>query len=140
VALSVHLDTNAYTAFLRGRPEAVFVVERAPALALSPIVVGELKAGFALGSRTRENLRLLARFLDSPRVSMPAVDGQVTDAYASIYRQLRSEGSPIPTNDLWIAACASAPEQVLFTYDAHFDRIPGLRVVHDEDDLRTLLS
>jgi tRNA(fMet)-specific endonuclease VapC len=132
------LDTNAYAAFLRGRPEAVFIVERAPHLAISPIVIGELKAGFAIGSKTRENLRLLDRFLDSPRVVVAQIDELVTDNYARIFKQLRSDGSPIPTNDLWIAACVGNGE-VLFTYDAHYDSIDGLRTVRSREDLRSVL-
>ena len=140
MALRVHLDTNAVTAFLRGRPDAVFVVERAPILMLSPIVVGELKAGFALGSRARDNLRLLDRLIESPRVSLASLDARVTDRYARIFRQLRLEGTPIPSNDLWIAACVAEEGEALFTDDLHFDRVAGLRVIRSEEDLLALLG
>ena len=136
--MRVHLDTNAYTAFLVGDPDAVFVVQRAPQLALSPIVVGELKAGFALGTRRRENLAALARFLASPRVTPCAIDDATTDRYARIYKQLRSDGRPIPTNDLWIAASVDEGE-CLFTRDRHFLSIDELAVARDQGEFLKLL-
>jgi tRNA(fMet)-specific endonuclease VapC len=140
VALRVHLDTSAYTAFLRNDETAVFVVERAPMLALSPVVIGELKAGFALGSRRRENLQGLARFTSSARVTPVVTDERVTDRYALIYKQLRQDGTPIPTNDLWIAACVASEGEALFALDAHFERVLGLPLVQSKEDLRRLLS
>ncbi len=140
MALKVHLDTSAYASFLRNEPTAVFVVERAPELVLSPIVVGELKAGFAVGRRTRDNLRLLERFLASPRVSLAQLDDRVTDNYARIFKQLRSQRRPIPTNDLWIAATLRGQDEALFSRDALFEHVDGLRLIRSGDDLRALLS
>ena len=140
MALTVHLDTNAYSAFIRGQPEAVFIIEHSPELALSPIVVGELKAGFLLGRRSGSNLAALERVLNSPRTTIPPLDDRVTDSYAGIYKQLRRDGRPIPTNDLWIAACALGEESGLFTLDAHFAFIDGLRVLRGSADLKRLLA
>jgi len=116
------------------------VVERAPNLLLSPIVVGELKAGFAVSGKRRANVGLLQRFLASPRVSLVPIDERVTDGYATIYRQLRSQGTPIPTNDLWIAACVKAEGEALFSFDAHFEHVSGLPIIRSEGDLLALLS
>ena len=131
----VHLDTNAYSAFLRGEPDLVFAVERAPVLVLSPIAIGELKCGFALGSRAQINLEQLREFQESPRVSVPSIDDDVTSNYARIYKQLRQDGHPIPTNDMWIAAFLHpGHEEALFTLDAHFSFINGLQVLHTKED------
>ncbi len=140
MGLKLHIDTNAVTAFLRNERATLRIIERAPALALSPIVIGELKAGFALGSRPRENLGLLARLLDSPRVSVPPLDERVTDAYGRIYAQLRARGTPIPTNDLWIAASVGESEEALFSFDPHFEAVAGLRLVRGEAELRAWLG
>lgn len=131
MALRVHLDTTTFTAFLRKDETAVYVVERASALLLSPIVLGELKAGFALGSRDREDRRILETFLESPRVSIVDIDDKVTDRYAAIDRQLRLQGTPIPTNDLWIAACVGESE-ALFSYDERFSKVYGLRWIREK--------
>jgi tRNA(fMet)-specific endonuclease VapC len=137
----VHLDTNAYSAFLRGEPDLVFTLERAPALVLSPIVIGELKCGFALGSRAARNLEQLRNFQESPRVSVPSIDDVVTSSYARIYKQLRRDGHPIPTNDMWIAAfLRPGEEEALFSLDAHFSFIDGLKVLRTKEDFLELLN
>ena len=114
------------------------MVERAPALILSPIVIGELKAGFAVGRHTRENPPARALPGQPARVARP-LDDRVTDNYARIFKQLRAQGRPIPTNDLWIAAMLREDE-ALFTRDAHFEHVDGLRLIRSADDLRTLLG
>lgn len=137
----MHLDTNAYSAFVRGEPNAVFTLERAPELVLSPIVIGELKCGFALGSRAQRNLEQLQEFQESPRVSVPAIDDDVTSSYARIFKQLRRDGRPIPTNDLWIAAfLRGSQEEALFTLDEHFSFIDGLVVIQTREDFLKLMN
>ena len=132
--MRLHLDTTTVSAFLAGDELARFVLGRAPRLALSPIVQGELEAGFLLGKRRQENQALLAELLASPRVEVPALDGDATHRYARIWKQLRADGHPIPTNDLWIAALVDGEGgDALFSHDLHFDRVDGLRVVRDRD-------
>jgi tRNA(fMet)-specific endonuclease VapC len=46
--------------------------------------------------------------------------------YAELYAALRKAGTPIPTNDMWIAAAALSTGAVLLTFDRHFSRIDGL--------------
>ena len=121
------LDTNAYTAFMLGVTEVVDVVAHAERLLLSSIVLGELLAGFAAGTRATKNRADLARFLDSPRVEYVPVTAQTADSYALIYMGLRRKGQPIPTNDLWIAAITLEHGAALLTRDAHFSKIDGLR-------------
>lgn len=129
MASTVALDTNAYVAFKRGTKAAVELVACSPTLVLPAIVLGELRAGFAFGTRAAQNEAELIRFLGSPRVIVQAVDETVTLAYASLCRRLRREGRSIPTNDLWIAACGFAANAALATYDAHFGAIEGLALV-----------
>jgi tRNA(fMet)-specific endonuclease VapC len=49
-----------------------------------------------------------------------------TNAYASLFAQLRSQGTPIPTNDIWIAALVLQHDLVLLTGDGHFSKIPQI--------------
>lgn len=126
---TIALDTNAYVAFKRGATGVAEAIARAPSILMPVIVLGELRAGFAFGSRPEQNEAELIRFLGSTRVVVQPVDETVTLAYASIYRQLRRKGQPIPTNDLWIAACTLAGNAVLLTGDSHFAGIEGLAVL-----------
>lgn len=125
---AVLIDTNAYAAFKQGLPDAVDIIQRAPELVLCSIVIGELLAGFAVGSREAKNRNELQQFLASARVAVVAADEQTAAHYATVYRSLRMKGRPIPTNDLWIAATALQHSCVLFSYDGHFQAVDGLIV------------
>jgi tRNA(fMet)-specific endonuclease VapC len=121
------IDTNAYAAFKQGNADAVATMQRTPAIALNTIVVGELLAGFASGSREDANPRELARFLDSPRVVVLPVDRGTAERYAEIYSGLKKAATPIPANDMWIAASALQHNLLLYTFDQHFHAVAGLR-------------
>ena len=123
---SVLLDTNAYAAFKRGHADAVAVIQHAPEIVLNTVVLGELLGGFSAGSREQQNREELDAFLASPRVRVAAVDALTARRYASIYAALRRAATPIPTNDMWIAASALQHGLRVFTYDAHFQHVPGL--------------
>lgn len=62
-------------------------------------------------------------FLSEPAVSEITVDREVAAHYADIYAELRTAGTPIPTNDMWVAACAAAAGVPVVSYDTHFSRI-----------------
>jgi tRNA(fMet)-specific endonuclease VapC len=137
----LHLDTNAYVAFKLGREDAHFILCHAPIVVLSAIVLGELKAGFQLGARAQENERELGEFLASPRVRIVSIGAEAAACYAAIYRQLRRAGRAIPTNDLWIAAAVAADrDAILYSYDAHFHNIKGLRVIAGADEFLSVVE
>ena len=117
------LDTNRYTDLCRGETSVVKMVESAEEVWLPFIVVGELRAGFAVGTQGPRNEAVLRRFLMKPGVAILYADEQTTHHYANVYRQLRKQGTPIPTNDMWIAALALQHSLVLFARDAHFDAL-----------------
>ena len=120
------LDTNRYTDLCRGNARVVEAVEAADEVWLPFIVLGELRAGFAAGSQGPHNEAALRRFLLKPGVAVLDADDQTTYHYANLYRQLRAQGTPIPTNDMWIAALVAQHSLVLFARDAHFDALPQL--------------
>jgi predicted nucleic acid-binding protein len=121
------IDTNAYTAFKRGDADIVDALSWADSVGINSIVLGELLAGFAAGTRESRNREELARFLASPRVEVLPISTRTADAYAMVYAGLRRKGMPIPTNDLWIAASAMETGAGLLTLDAHFSHVEGLR-------------
>jgi tRNA(fMet)-specific endonuclease VapC len=122
----IAIDTNRYVDFAKGLPEAVDRLRRADEILVPFVVLGELRAGFAGGARTGENEANLVRFLDSRRVDLVFADEDTTHHYARLFHQLRRQGTPIPTNDLWIAALVVQHELHLFARDAHFDHLPQI--------------
>jgi tRNA(fMet)-specific endonuclease VapC len=122
----VALDTHRYVDLCKGVDGTVRLVSTADAVFLPFVVVAELRAGFVLGKRTAENERVLRRFLLKPGVSVLFPDDQTTHHYASTYRQLRHQGTPIPTNDLWIAALVLQHNLRLHDRDGHFDHLPQI--------------
>ena len=124
----VTLDTSAYSAFMRGHSELKAALEGAEQIHVSPIVLGELHAGFHGGNRRNENERRLRLFLSSPGVSITAIDDETAVAYAEILNFLRNAGTPIPTNDIWIAAGAMQHGLRVLTTDAHYNRVPQVIV------------
>lgn len=125
---AVALDTNVYSGFMRGHPGAAGALRAASEIHLPLIVLGELLAGFAAGTRAEKNRNELARFMASSRVSVLNPDERTARHYAAIFAVLRSRGIPIPTNDLWIAALARQYRLALLTFDSHFEAVPGLAV------------
>lgn len=122
------LDTSAYSTFLRGHAPLTEALQRTDRIVLTPIVLGELAAGFRAGGRRSKNEAELRRMLASPRVEVVAVDAATAERYAVILHGLRRAGTPIPTNDIWIAASAMQYGLRLFTTDSHFERIPQIIV------------
>ena len=124
--MKLALDMNRYIDLCRGDSFVVETIEHADEVSLPFIVVGELRAGFAAGSHGPRNEAVLRRFLMRPGVGILYADDQTTHHYASVYRQLRKQGTPIPTNDMWIAALVLQHSLALLARDAHFDALPQL--------------
>ena len=120
------LDTSRYTDLARGDAATVATVETAESVFVPLIVLGELRAGFAVGRHGAANEGVLKQFLLRPDVNVLNPDEQTTQHYATVYRQLRAQGTPIPTNDMWIAALVLQHNLALLARDRHFDVLPQL--------------
>jgi len=125
----IALDTNRYRDLTSGVEEAVELLEHAEAIFMPFVVLAELRAGFAIGKKGRANERVLQRFLAKPGVDALFPDDGTTLSYATLYRQLRSQGTPLPTNDLWIAAIVVQHGLALYTRDRHFEKLPQIVLV-----------
>lgn len=123
------IDTNAYTALMAGHKRVLELLETADEIVVPAVVAGELMAGFLIGTRTEANVAELRSFLDRPGVSIKTVDIEAAERYGALVRNLRAAGTPIPTNDLWIAATALAAGAALLTRDRRFETIAGLFVL-----------
>ena len=120
------IDTNIYSCALRGDSEVVQVLRQVLHIGISVVSVGELLSGFRGGNKEQENRKELSVFLDSPRVTLYGIDEYTAEYYCSIINQLKKLGTPIPTNDIWIAAAAFQHGLQLYTLDKHFCNIDGL--------------
>ncbi|MBI2894433.1 MAG: type II toxin-antitoxin system VapC family toxin [Deltaproteobacteria bacterium] len=124
--MRVAIDTNRYSDFARGISWVVEVLERADRVFVPLMVLAELLAGFSVGKRGAQNEGTLRRFLARPGVDVLLPDETTAHHYASLYRQLRRHGTPIPTNDLWIASLVVQHDLALLDRDSHFDSLPQL--------------
>ena len=126
----VLLDTSGYSAFMRGDGAVKEILQMVEAIYLNPIVLGELRAGFLRGRTRQKNEERLGRFLSSSRVSTLSVDDETAERYAVILDGLWAAGTPIPTNDMWIAASAMQYGLKVVTTDAHFLKIRQIVTLH----------
>lgn len=126
---NVLIDTNIYSLAMKGEPNIVDILRRIERIGISTISLGELFSGFKAGSKERQNREELEIFLDSPRVVLHSVDGDTADFYSFILNSLRQAGTPIPTNDIWIAATALQHGYKLFSQDKHFDYVHGMMII-----------
>jgi tRNA(fMet)-specific endonuclease VapC len=117
------LDTSAYSQFKRGHEPAVELMDGAEWIGVPAIVLGELWMGFGLGDRAKRNDRELQAFLANPVVEVLPVDAEIARLFAEIASGLRRRGTPLPSNDIWIAATCARASATLLTYDEHFRRI-----------------
>lgn len=124
--MKLALDTNRYVDLMRGDAELQALVEGARMVLLPFVVLAELRAGFAVGAQGRANERFLQRFLAKAGVEVVYATDGTTHQYAALYRQLRQQGTPVPTNDLWIAALVVEHGASLCTRDAHFEKLAQL--------------
>jgi len=122
------LDTSAYSAFMRGHPELKLVVQRSEEIRVTPIVLGELISGFKMGKDEGRNRELLEEFLSSPRVNIVEIDEETSERYALILNALHGKGTPIPTNDIWIASSAMQYGLKVVTTDTHYLQISQVLV------------
>jgi len=124
--MKILIDTNRYSDADRGEADAVVQFRAAESICVPFVVLAELRYGFMHGKKHAENERRLQRFLTSPRVLPLYPDDRTTHEYARLAAQLRKQGTPIPTNDVWIAALAVQYALPLYARDTHFDHLPQI--------------
>lgn len=126
---SLLLDTNIYTHALKGDAQVVATLRKASRIAISSISLGELFSGFKGGNQEQKNRAELEEFLDTPRVNLYGITEDTAEFYADILNRLKKAGTPIPTNDIWIAAVAFEHGFRLYSKDQHFRYVQGLVLV-----------
>lgn len=124
--MKILMDTSAYVGFKLNNQEIVNAVLNADTILFSPVVLGELMFGFRNGTRFKNNMDDLNRFLDHETIKLVQTSSITADRYSRIANQLKLQGTPIPTNDIWIAAQTMEQGAELITSDRHFEKINGL--------------
>jgi tRNA(fMet)-specific endonuclease VapC len=120
------LDTSGYVGFKMGLREIADFLMEAQVLLFPPIVLGELMFGFRLGTRFQKNMEELRQFINQEFVEVVLLGEVTADRYSRIAEQLKRQGTPLPSNDIWIAAQAMEHGAELVTMDHHFEKISGL--------------
>ena len=122
------IDTNAYAQLLKGSEEVLNVLANADEVYMSVIVLGELFTGFRGGIKYDENVKILNDFLNDPVVKVLDIREENSEIFGRVKHELKIKGTPIPINDIWIAAQCIEMSAVLISYDLHFKLIPQVRL------------
>jgi tRNA(fMet)-specific endonuclease VapC len=120
------IDSNRFIDFCAGDDEVIRTLESASLICVPFIVLAEIRAGALVTKRGQNQVRVLQQLLNQIGVRSLHSTDSTTHHYATLYSQLRKAGTPIPTNDIWIAAMAIEHDLILYSRDAHFDHFPNL--------------
>jgi predicted nucleic acid-binding protein len=120
------LDTNRYVDFHRGDEWMLQGIRVARNILLPFVTLAELRAGFACGTKAKQNAATLTKFLERTRVRVLYADDATTHHFAYLFKQLRQQGTPIPTGDIWIAALCVQHDLTLASRDVHFNHLPQI--------------
>ena len=118
------LDTNGLSALAEGEYRLEPILRRADEICVPVIVLGEYRYGI---SQSRERVhyeRWLSEYLPTFRVL--EIDERTTISYSTVRVELKKAGTPIPANDVWIAALCRQHAQPLLSRDHHFDAVSGI--------------
>ena len=120
------VDTNAVIAYREGINDVCKLIDEADVIILPVTVLGELLYGALNSGKTEYNEQIIKKFAAYSLVMQ--VDEAVTTRYARVRFNLKKRGTPIPENDIWIAAACLELEVPLLSQDAHFKHVEGLDV------------
>ena len=122
------LDTSAYSRFHGGDEAVAALLDAADWVGVPAVVLGEILLGLRIGRRAEAGLGELERFLEHPLVAIVDLDRDTASLWAELIEELRAAGTPVPTNDVWVAAAAIRTGSAVLTCDQHFRSI-GVRAV-----------
>jgi tRNA(fMet)-specific endonuclease VapC len=121
----IALDTNVAIEVLNNNKLTIEVLKQFDLIYLPVTVCGEMLYGAKNSSRLQYNLPRYQSLIASCEILN--TEDKIADEYSSIKKQLRDAGSPIPENDIWIAAICMFYNIPLFSHDSHFDYVLGLK-------------
>lgn len=124
---NICIDTNIAINFLNGDEKLIYFLKGCKCIILPITVIGELRYGAYKSARPSENLVKVDAL--EMRCEVIPVDVEIADSYGVIKASLKKKGTPLPENDIWIAACCLSIDIPLLTYDKHFQVVPGLQKI-----------
>lgn len=127
----VLLDTNAYSNLLRGNTEILDYIKSSSHIYFSIFVIAELLAGFKGGTKENNNVEVLNNFLSKSKVEIVNANYETANIFAQIKSELKTKGTPIPINDIWIAAHTIQTNSTLISKDKHFNNIDNITIFID---------
>jgi tRNA(fMet)-specific endonuclease VapC len=119
------LDTNLFVAYFNGEQSVIDKIITANEIALPAVALGELQYGAAASQRSEENQERIRKLMTWARLLV--CDDVTALHYGSIKFALRLKGTPIPDNDIWIAATTMQADLPLVSRDEHFRHVEGIR-------------
>src|SRR5258708_6800503 len=121
------LDTTAVSALSFEDADLMSALGTSLRHHLPVIVIGEYEFGLAGSKRNKELTAWFALLVSESLVL--TVDRETATHYGAICAALKRNGTPIPSNDLWIAALAVQHDLPVVSQDGHFDLVRGVRRV-----------
>lgn len=118
------LDTNGLSAVVEGDAAIEPLLKKASQIAIPVIVLGEYRYGISQSRDRKRYEQWLAQYL--PAFGSLKVDEETTFSYAAVRSELKKAGTPIPSNDVWIAALCRQHSLPLVSRDRHFDLVAGV--------------
>jgi len=123
------IDTNVLIECFQNNQGISEAISQYDRILICPAVLGEFKAGIDVNTRRGKKVKaLLDEFLDDPAVAIVPCTDETADYYARIFRTLKDNGTPLPTNDIWIAAAALEHGAAVLSSDVHFSHVPMLKL------------
>jgi tRNA(fMet)-specific endonuclease VapC len=119
------IDTNIAIDILNGSSKVLHFLDPYEYVVMPITVIGELRFGAYRSAKQSDNLVKIDAL--EMRCEIIEIDSAVADLYGSLKAFLAGKGTPIPENDIWIAACSLSVDAPLLTNDRHFKEIPRLK-------------
>ncbi len=124
--MKVCLDTNAYSNLRRGNVKILELLNDSEEIIIPAATYAELLYGFLRGGRFSENESELNSFIAEDRVTLQPSTPSIAERWAYVKAMLAHAGTPIPDNDIWIAATALETGARIISFDHHFDNVGGV--------------
>ncbi len=120
------LDTNIVIDLFKGRRDIADKINAAQQVYLPVPTLAELYLGAENSLRKTHHLKQIEALLKLTHVLNTS--NRTAELYSMLKVHLRRQGTPIPENDIWIAALAKEYNLPVVTRDKHFKNIPDLHI------------